>query len=136
MKGHLFTILRVAAGGDDDYDPTMGAFLRHPLVVRSIWGHPLMSFFEQSTSFKNLETGGWEAALPDFMSDAEQAKRIPFRPSAEISLEAYFATKMGTMPHDGRDYVLASTFPDVIPVIMRWGRPFDDVRIFDIQGLR
>lgn len=136
MKGHLFTILRDAAGGDRDYNPTMGALLRHPLVVQSIWGHPLIAFFDQNTSFKDPATGEWEPELPGFLSDAAQAVRLTFRPSAEVDLEAYFATKMGTIAHGGRDYVLASTFPQAIPVIMRGTRSFDSVRTFDVEGLR
>lgn len=136
MKGHLFTILRDAAGGDRDYNPTMGALLRHPLVVQSIWGHPLIAFFEQNTSFKDPATGEWEPELPGFLSDAAQAVRLTFRPSAEVDLEAYFATKMGTITYGGRDYVLASTFPQAIPVIMRGTRSFDSVRTFDVEGLR
>jgi len=136
MKGHLFAILRDTAGGDENYNPSMHDLLRHPLVLQSIWGHPLMAFFQQSTSFKDPDTGEWEPALPDFLSDAEQAVRLPFRPSAEVDLEAYFAAKMGTIAHDGRNYVLASAFPQVIPIIMRGTRPFNNVRTFDIEGIR
>jgi hypothetical protein len=136
MKGHLFELLRGTVGGNGDYDPTMHDLLHHPLVVQTIWGHPCLSFFQQSTTVKNPATGEWEAAQPDFLSDAEQAARMPFRPSPEIDLAAYFASKMGTIVRGGREFVLASAFPDVIPIIMRGTRPFNDVRCFELEGPR
>ncbi|KAK4142393.1 uncharacterized protein C8A04DRAFT_13297 [Dichotomopilus funicola] len=136
VKGELFEILYPRqASSLDRVDMTLGELVYHPMVSKVLWSLQPFQFFRRETWAKRDAKAPVE---PYRLRTREAFLPTPIRvpdQHHDINLARFFSQKLG--PHHaagGRIVYFAYQAPDVIPVIIRGGQPFDSIRTFTISG--
>ncbi|KAK4096016.1 hypothetical protein N658DRAFT_511558 [Parathielavia hyrcaniae] len=136
VKGKLLdTLYPQETARCERIDAVLGDLIRHPLVRAALWSHPELQFYKLKSWTRKSKTRHFK---PSQLGSEFVSRELPFQidHSSPVDLGAYFSKRVGIQPISGGggSVAVASLMPSIIPVIVRGGRPFHDIRSFVLDG--
>ncbi|KAK4149568.1 hypothetical protein C8A00DRAFT_37843 [Chaetomidium leptoderma] len=131
VKGKLLDTLFPPQGGR--VNATLGDLIQHPLVSAALWSHPSLHFLVRHTWAKKPGRVSFE---PHELDRRFVLRDHPFKIdlSPAPDLGKHFSRMLGIKEINGDKIAFAGTMPTIIPVIIRGGQSFENIRSFTITG--
>jgi hypothetical protein len=135
VKGMLLdTLYPEETAQHERVDVILDELIRHPMVREALWSHPDTQFYKRESFIRKSGNRHFEPSQldPEFVF-----RDLPFQvdTSHPIDLGAHFSKRLGIKaPAGGGNIAIAGMMPCIIPVIVKGGRRFQDIRSFVVEG--
>jgi hypothetical protein len=135
VKGRLLDMLYPAEMAEHErVDVILDELIRHPLVREALWSYPDIQFYKRESFTRKSGNRHFE---PSRLNSEFVSRDLPFQidTSHPIDLGERLSRRLGIKsPEGGGNVAVAGMMPSIIPVIVKGGRPFQDIRSFVLEG--